>query len=138
MPPELKKALNANASAKKNWPTYTESQRKMFLYMVNGAKRPRRAPSASRVCIEIVVEEDAVRSGRRRVHEEQTDRRRAPNPRLRRSRTRPSTFSTTSLIGIVVVSMCTASGASVSGDTVRVVSDVSRAWIAAATAACPT
>lgn len=54
MPAELKKALNANASAKKNWPTYTESQRKMFLYMVNGAKRPEtRAKRVARV-IEIV------------------------------------------------------------------------------------
>jgi uncharacterized protein YdeI (YjbR/CyaY-like superfamily) len=54
MPAELKKALNANASAKKNWPTYTESQRKMFLYMVNGAKRPEtRATRVARV-IEIV------------------------------------------------------------------------------------
>jgi uncharacterized protein YdeI (YjbR/CyaY-like superfamily) len=50
MPAELKKALNANASAKKNWPTYTESQRKMFLYMVNGAKRPEtRAKRVARV-----------------------------------------------------------------------------------------
>jgi uncharacterized protein YdeI (YjbR/CyaY-like superfamily) len=39
VPPELKKALNANAAAKKNWPTYTESQRKAFLRMVD-AKRP--------------------------------------------------------------------------------------------------
>lgn len=54
MPAELKKALNANASAKQNWPTYTESQRKMFLYMVNGAKRPEtRATRVARV-IEIV------------------------------------------------------------------------------------
>jgi uncharacterized protein YdeI (YjbR/CyaY-like superfamily) len=54
VPPELKKALNADKSAKKNWPTYTESQRKMFLYMVNGAKRPEtRAKRVARV-IEIV------------------------------------------------------------------------------------
>jgi uncharacterized protein YdeI (YjbR/CyaY-like superfamily) len=38
MPPELKKALNANAAAKKNWPTYTASQQKAFLRMVDGAK----------------------------------------------------------------------------------------------------
>ena len=36
-----------------------------------------------------------------------------------------------------VVSMWMASGASVSGETARVVSDLSRAWIASATAACP-
>jgi uncharacterized protein YdeI (YjbR/CyaY-like superfamily) len=38
MPPELKKALDANAAAKKNWPTYTASQQKAFLRMVDGAK----------------------------------------------------------------------------------------------------
>jgi uncharacterized protein YdeI (YjbR/CyaY-like superfamily) len=54
LPPELKKAINANAAAKKNWPTYTESQRKMFLYSVHGAKRPEtRAKRVARV-IEIV------------------------------------------------------------------------------------
>ncbi|HKE82704.1 MAG TPA: YdeI/OmpD-associated family protein [Vicinamibacterales bacterium] len=54
IPAELKKALDANAAAKKNWPAYTESQRKMFLYMVNGAKRPEtRAKRVARV-IEIV------------------------------------------------------------------------------------
>jgi uncharacterized protein YdeI (YjbR/CyaY-like superfamily) len=54
LPPELKKALDSNAAAKKNWPTYTESQRKMFLYMVNGAKRPEtRAKRVARI-IDIV------------------------------------------------------------------------------------
>jgi len=38
MPPELKKALNGNAAARKNWPTYTASQQKAFLRMVDGAK----------------------------------------------------------------------------------------------------
>jgi uncharacterized protein YdeI (YjbR/CyaY-like superfamily) len=38
MPPELKKALDGNAAAKKNWPTYTASQQKAFLRMVDGAK----------------------------------------------------------------------------------------------------
>jgi uncharacterized protein YdeI (YjbR/CyaY-like superfamily) len=38
MPPELKKALNGNASAKKNWPTYTLSQQKAFLRMLHDAK----------------------------------------------------------------------------------------------------
>jgi uncharacterized protein YdeI (YjbR/CyaY-like superfamily) len=38
MPAELRKALNANAAAKKNWPTYTVSQQKAFLRMVDGAK----------------------------------------------------------------------------------------------------
>src|SRR5690606_11040559 len=53
------------------------------------------------------------------------------------ARTRRITASTTLAIGIVVVSMRTASGASTRGETVRVVSDRSRASIAAATAACP-
>jgi uncharacterized protein YdeI (YjbR/CyaY-like superfamily) len=38
MPPELTKALDANPAAKKNWPTYTASQQKAFLRMVDGAK----------------------------------------------------------------------------------------------------
>jgi uncharacterized protein YdeI (YjbR/CyaY-like superfamily) len=38
MPPELKKALNAHPAAKKNWPTYTASQQKGFLRMVDDAK----------------------------------------------------------------------------------------------------
>jgi uncharacterized protein YdeI (YjbR/CyaY-like superfamily) len=54
VPAELKNALDENRDAKKNWPTYTESQRKMFLYMVNGAKRPEtRAKRVARV-VEIV------------------------------------------------------------------------------------
>lgn len=40
IPPELKKALDANPDAKKNWPTYSESAQKSFLHMVSGAKRP--------------------------------------------------------------------------------------------------
>jgi uncharacterized protein YdeI (YjbR/CyaY-like superfamily) len=54
VPPELKRAIDANLAAKKNWPAYTESQRRMFLYMVNGAKRPEtRAKRVARI-IEIV------------------------------------------------------------------------------------
>ena len=54
LPPELRKAINANPAAKKNWPNYTESQRKMFLYTIHGAKRPEtRAKRVARV-IEIV------------------------------------------------------------------------------------
>jgi uncharacterized protein YdeI (YjbR/CyaY-like superfamily) len=40
MPPELKRAFDANPKAKKNWSTYTESAQRSFLHMVNGAKRP--------------------------------------------------------------------------------------------------
>jgi uncharacterized protein YdeI (YjbR/CyaY-like superfamily) len=40
MPPELKKALDANASARKNWPTYTASQQKGLLRMLHDAKTP--------------------------------------------------------------------------------------------------
>jgi len=50
VPPELKAAIDANAAAKKNWPTYTASQRKGFLRMVTGAKRPEtRAKRIARV-----------------------------------------------------------------------------------------
>lgn len=54
IPPELKKALNADAAAKKNWPAYTESQRKAFLRMVADAKTDEtRAKRVARV-LEIV------------------------------------------------------------------------------------
>ena len=39
VPPELRKAINANARAKKHWPAFTESQRKQFLYYLASAKR---------------------------------------------------------------------------------------------------
>jgi uncharacterized protein YdeI (YjbR/CyaY-like superfamily) len=54
MPPELQKALNAHAAAKKNWPTYTASQQRAFLRMVDGAKTAEtRAKRVARV-LEIV------------------------------------------------------------------------------------
>ncbi|HVQ12287.1 MAG TPA: YdeI/OmpD-associated family protein [Vicinamibacterales bacterium] len=40
IPPELKRALEANPDAKKNWPNYSASARRSFLHMVNDAKRP--------------------------------------------------------------------------------------------------
>lgn len=44
MPLELRKALAGNAAARKNWPGYTRSQQKQFLYWLQGAKRePTRA-----------------------------------------------------------------------------------------------
>jgi uncharacterized protein YdeI (YjbR/CyaY-like superfamily) len=39
VPSELRKAINANASAKKHWPEFTESQRRQFLYYLASAKR---------------------------------------------------------------------------------------------------
>ena len=54
MPPELTKALNTNANAKKHWPTYTVSQRKAFLRMLHDAKTPEtRAKRIARI-LEIV------------------------------------------------------------------------------------
>lgn len=39
VPPELRRAINASALAKKHWPALTESQRKQFLYYLASAKR---------------------------------------------------------------------------------------------------
>jgi uncharacterized protein YdeI (YjbR/CyaY-like superfamily) len=50
----LKKALDANPDAKKNWPTYTESARRSFLHMVNDAKRPETREKRVRRVIELV------------------------------------------------------------------------------------
>jgi len=40
VPRELQEAIDANADAKKNWPAYSASARKAFLYAMNDAKRP--------------------------------------------------------------------------------------------------
>lgn len=40
IPPELKRAFDANPEAKKNWPTYSASAQRSFLHMVHDAKRP--------------------------------------------------------------------------------------------------
>jgi uncharacterized protein YdeI (YjbR/CyaY-like superfamily) len=40
VPPELQKAIDADAAAKKNWAALTPGRRKMFLYWLNNAKRP--------------------------------------------------------------------------------------------------
>ena len=39
-PPELKSALGTNAAAKRQWPRYTSTCRKQFLFWLAGAKRP--------------------------------------------------------------------------------------------------
>jgi len=39
VPPELRRAINGSALAKKHWPGFTESQRKQFLYYLASAKR---------------------------------------------------------------------------------------------------
>jgi uncharacterized protein YdeI (YjbR/CyaY-like superfamily) len=40
VPPELRRAFDANPSAKANWPSYTPSAQRSFLHMINNAKRP--------------------------------------------------------------------------------------------------
>jgi uncharacterized protein YdeI (YjbR/CyaY-like superfamily) len=40
VPAALRKAIDANARAKKHWPAFTGSQRKQFLYHLASAKRP--------------------------------------------------------------------------------------------------
>jgi uncharacterized protein YdeI (YjbR/CyaY-like superfamily) len=40
VPPELRKAINANARANKHWPEFSESKRRQFLYYLATAKRP--------------------------------------------------------------------------------------------------
>ena len=39
IPPELQRALNANAEARRGWDRFTDSRRKQFLYWLAGAKR---------------------------------------------------------------------------------------------------
>jgi uncharacterized protein YdeI (YjbR/CyaY-like superfamily) len=54
IPPELKRALDANPDAKKNWPTYTPSAQRSFLHMVNGAKRAETREKYVRRVIDLV------------------------------------------------------------------------------------
>jgi uncharacterized protein YdeI (YjbR/CyaY-like superfamily) len=50
IPPELKRAFDANPEAKKNWPNYSASAQRSFLHMVNNAKRAEtRAKNVKRV-----------------------------------------------------------------------------------------
>jgi uncharacterized protein YdeI (YjbR/CyaY-like superfamily) len=39
VPPELRRAIDASARARKHWPAFTESQRRQFLYYLASAKR---------------------------------------------------------------------------------------------------
>lgn len=61
VPPELQKALNANAAAKNGWLALTPAQRKMFLYYVHDAKRAE--TRAARVAS--VIERMVLRGARR-------------------------------------------------------------------------
>ena len=40
IPPDLEKAINANAAARRNWVSYSASRRKGVLYRLAGARRP--------------------------------------------------------------------------------------------------
>jgi uncharacterized protein YdeI (YjbR/CyaY-like superfamily) len=40
IPPDLKRAIKANAAAGRNWASYTDSRKKGVLYRLAGAKRP--------------------------------------------------------------------------------------------------
>ena len=40
IPPDLERAIDANAEASRNWASYTDSRRKGVLYRLAGAKRP--------------------------------------------------------------------------------------------------
>ena len=54
IPPELKRALDADPDARKNWPTYTPSAQRSFLHMLNGAKRPETREKYVRRIIDLV------------------------------------------------------------------------------------
>ena len=55
MPPELQKAIDANAAAKKNWLAYSPGTRKGFLYRVAGAKRPETRAARIAQIVDIVA-----------------------------------------------------------------------------------
>jgi uncharacterized protein YdeI (YjbR/CyaY-like superfamily) len=55
IPPELKRAFDANPEAKQNWPNYSASAQRSFLHMVNDAKRPETREKRVRRVIELVA-----------------------------------------------------------------------------------
>jgi uncharacterized protein YdeI (YjbR/CyaY-like superfamily) len=55
MPPELQKAIDADAAARKHWPAYTPGMRKGFLYMVASAKRPETRAARIAEVVDIVA-----------------------------------------------------------------------------------
>jgi uncharacterized protein YdeI (YjbR/CyaY-like superfamily) len=54
IPPELKRAIDANPEATNNWPTYSASAQRSFLHMVNDAKRPETREKRVRRVIDLV------------------------------------------------------------------------------------
>jgi len=55
VPPELQKAIESNAEARKNWPTYSASARKGFLYALNNAKRPETRERRIREIVDVLA-----------------------------------------------------------------------------------
>jgi uncharacterized protein YdeI (YjbR/CyaY-like superfamily) len=55
MPPDLETAINANAAASENWPTYSPGMRKGFLYRLASAKRPETRAARISQIVDIVA-----------------------------------------------------------------------------------
>ena len=55
MPPELQKAIDANAAASKNWLAYSPGMRKGFLYRLADAKRPETRAARIAEIVDIVA-----------------------------------------------------------------------------------
>ena len=69
IPPELKRALDADPDARKNWPTYTPSAQRSFLHMVNGARRPETREKYVRRIIDLVSRKVSMTEIRREAME---------------------------------------------------------------------
>ena len=55
MTPDLRKALDADPIAQENWPAFTDSQRKQFLYWLHSAKRPETRASRIATIVDLVL-----------------------------------------------------------------------------------
>ena len=117
VPTALRKALNANPAASANWPTFTDSQRKQYLLWL--LSRQARADAGHAHVRD--------RGARGAADHAVSGAGKKAAQTVSFARTSAITRSTTTGIGIPVVSIWTASGAMVSGDAARVVSDLSRA-----------
>jgi uncharacterized protein YdeI (YjbR/CyaY-like superfamily) len=61
VPAELRKAINANARAKKQWPRFTESKRRQFLFYLSAAKRPETREKRIREIVSILARKTTTR-----------------------------------------------------------------------------
>jgi uncharacterized protein YdeI (YjbR/CyaY-like superfamily) len=85
MTADLRKALDADPIAQENWPAFTDSQRKQFLYWLHSAKRPETRASRIATIVDLVLRKITPSQAYERVRlNRRASRARAPSRARRR------------------------------------------------------